>query len=84
MARFAVAIEGDGLDEVRQVLNQADIPTIGPPYSKYAREHEPDEEVRVDRRMAAVVDAESEGAAETKVREKLPAGEFLCFARHWG
>jgi hypothetical protein len=82
MPKFAVVIEGEGLDQVREALDRAEIPTLGPPFSKFVAE--PDDQTHVGRRMAALVDADSPEAAEGQVRANLPEGDYRVASRHWG
>jgi hypothetical protein len=82
MPNFAVTIEGEGLDQVREALNRADVPTVGPPYTKFDRES--DAQTHVGHRMAAVLDADTAEAAEARVRENLPAGDYRLEASRWG
>jgi hypothetical protein len=71
MPRFRVPIEGDGLDRAWEALNRADIPTVGPSiHDRFTPE------VRVGRRMAAVLDADSAENAEDHVTDNLPDGEY--------
>ena len=65
-----MAIEGEGLEQVRDALNHADIPTIGPPFTRFIAEAE--QQTQIGHRMTAVLDADTGTAAEARVRDHLP------------
>lgn len=75
MQTFAVPIEGEDLDQVRVALNGAGIPTIGPP-TDIRFVSEPVEQAHVGHRMAAILDADTATAAEARVAEHLPEGDY--------
>jgi hypothetical protein len=75
MQTFAVTIEGEGLEQVRDALNRAFIPTVGPPMDiRFATE--PVAQAHEGQRMTAVVDADTAAAAEARVEDHLPAGDY--------
>ena len=75
MPTFAVTIEGEGLDQVREALNRAAIPTVGPPMDiRFATE--PVEQAHEGRRMTAVLDADTAAAAEARLKDHLPEGDY--------
>ena len=75
MQTFAVTIEGEGLEQVRIALNRAFIPTVGPPMDiRFATE--PVEQAHLGHRMTAVLDADTAAAAEARVKDNLPKGDY--------
>lgn len=75
MQTFAVTIEGEGLEQIRIALNRAFIPTVGPPMNiRFATE--PVEQAHVGHRMTAVLDASTATAAEARVKDHLPEGDY--------
>lgn len=72
MPTFAVPIEGEGLAQVREALDRADIPTIGPSVTRVAGEFEE----HAGHRMTAVLDASTATAAEARVKDHLPEGDY--------
>ena len=75
MQTFAVTIEGEGLEQVRIALNRAFIPTVGPPMDiRFATE--PVEQAHLGHRMTAVLDANTAAAAEARVKDNLPKGDY--------
>ena len=75
MQTFAVTIEGEDLEQVRIALNRAFIPTVGPPMD-IRLVTEPVEQAHEGRRMSAVLDADTAAAAEARVKDHLPKGDY--------
>jgi hypothetical protein len=71
MPPFSVRIDGKPLEDARVALNGAGIETIGPPFVRHERRgrEAPAEEVP---HLVAVLDANTPGDAEARVREQLP------------
>ncbi len=75
MQTFAVTIEGEDLEQVRIALNRAFIPTVGPPMDiRFVTE--PVEKAHEGHRMSAVLDADTAAAAEARVKDHLPEGDY--------
>lgn len=66
MPRYSVQVASDNAEEARGKLNAAGIPTIGPAFAYFAQS--PDTTTVTSRHVTAVLDAESAGDAESRVR----------------
>ncbi|MCL4287931.1 MAG: hypothetical protein KJ006_09840 [Thermoleophilia bacterium] len=73
MPRFQVLLTGDGLDLVRSKLHEANIPTMGPTFAPIYADPEGD---RIGHEMLAVLDADTPGDAEERIRATLPPGVY--------
>jgi hypothetical protein len=73
MRRFAVRVDSDDSLKPTDRLEAAGIPTIGPAYAEYVGSPESG---TLSRTVTAVVDAETENAALSRVREIVPDGEL--------
>jgi hypothetical protein len=71
MPRFYLSIHGEHLERAMMLLNGADIPTIGAFPAYYGNQPPPDWHLD---RLTAVLDADSEEAAKTRVHGVLPDG----------
>jgi hypothetical protein len=69
LSRYLIVITGESLDRIREVLDRAGIPSIGPAFAGFSGE----EVVVIGHRMTVVVEAETPEEAERRLRASLPS-----------
>lgn len=82
MPRFSVQVESDNAEHARGKLNAAGIPTIGPAFAYFTQS--PETTTVTSRHVTAVLDADSENEAESRVRSIVGPDCEIGPARQYG
>ncbi len=82
MLRFSVQVASDNAERARGELNAAGIPTIGPAFAYFPQS--PETTTVTSRHLTAVLEAESAGDAESRVRDVVDEDCEIGPARQYG